>query len=211
MAVLPKLKWLESGAKNPLDELPALYDAALTAFAEHSFQEASLNDILKAAGMNKGSFYYRFRDKMELYLTLLFRMGMEKMRLFQEHDVSGTSKGFFDEFRNMAVIGLMLARKDPRFLPFSRRILQEDAAVRERITQTFGNLSGPLLTDMVERAKASGEFRAALSTQTTVFVIETLLNHLDTLISEDWSDEGILAAVDRLLDVVRSGVGGEAR
>lgn len=204
----PKLKWLEEGAKNPLDESPALYEAAMSAFSEHSFQEASLNDILKAAGMNKGSFYYRFRDKMELYLSLLYRMGIEKMRLFQEHEVSKTSNGFFDEFRNMAHIGLLLAKKDPRFMPFSRRILQEEALVRERITQTFGNLSGPLLTDMVERAKASGEFRPDLSTRTTVFVIETLLNHLDALISEDWADESILAAVDQLLDVVRSGVAG---
>ncbi len=209
MSVSPKLKWLETGAANPLDESPALYDAALTEFAEHSFREASLNDILKAAGMNKGSFYYRFRDKMELYLSLLYRVGMEKVRLFAEHDVSRNSNGFFDEFRNMAHIGLLLAKKDPRFMPYSRRIMEEDPAVRERIAETFGNLSGSLLTDMVERAKASGEFRADLSTKTTVFVIETLLNHLDALIPADWDDESILSAVDALLDVVRSGVAGK--
>ena len=97
MGDAPKLKWLEEGDVNPLDESPALYEAALSAFAEHSFQDASLNDILKEAGMNKGSFYYRFRDKMELYLSLLYRVGMEKMRLFEENDVSHTSSGFFDE------------------------------------------------------------------------------------------------------------------
>lgn len=208
MAEAPKLKWLESGGVNPLDELPALYEAALSAFAAHSFRDASLNDILKEADMNKGSFYYRFRDKMELYLSLLFRVGTEKMRLFQEHDVSRTSKGFFDEFRNMALIGLKLAKKDQRFVVFSRRILQEDAQVRERIVECFGDLRAGLLTDMVERAKASGEFRQELRTETAVFVIETLLNNLDTLIPVDWSDENILGAVDQLLDVIRHGIGG---
>lgn len=202
------LKWLEAGAKNPLEESPALYDAALSAFAEHSFQEASLNDILKAAGMNKGSFYYRFRDKMELYLSLLYRVGMEKMQLFEQHGVSRNSDGFFDEFRNMAHLGLLLAKKDPRFMPFSRRILQEDPAVRERIVASFGSLRSPLLTDMVERAKASGEFRKSLPTDTAVFVIETLLNHLDSLIPVEWSDENILSAVEQLLDVIRFGIGG---
>lgn len=208
MGGLPKLKWLEEGANNPLGESPALYEAALSAFSEHSFQEASLNDILKAAGMNKGSFYYRFRDKMELYLTLLYCVGLEKVRLFQEHDVERTSSGFFDEFRNMAHIGLLLAKKDPRFMPFSRRILEEDAAVRERIIDNFGSLRSPILTGMVERAKASGEFRQSLPTDTAVFVIETLLNHLDSLIPADWDDENILRAVDQLLDVIRSGIGG---
>jgi AcrR family transcriptional regulator len=202
-------KWLEAGTTNPLDESPALYDAALMEFAAHSFRDASLNDILKTAGMNKGSFYYRFRDKMELYLSLLYRVGVEKMRLFQEHDVSRTSSGFFDEFRNMALIGLKLAKKDPRFVVFSRRILQEEAQVRERITACFGDMRASLLTDMVERAKASGEFRPELKTETAVYVIETLLVHMDELVPADWDDESILSAVDQLLDVVRLGIGGK--
>ena len=202
-----KLKWMAAGLSNPLDESPALYEAALTEFAAHSFQDASLNDILKAADMNKGSFYYRFSDKMELYLSLLYRVGMEKLKLFEEAGVSKSSGGFFDEFRNMAILGLRMAQKDVRFLVFSRRILQEDPSVREQITKTFGNLSGTLLTDMVERAKAAGEFRPDLPTETVVFVIETLLNHLDSMIPPDWDDESVLQAVDRLLDVIRSGVG----
>jgi len=208
MGIAPKLKWLEEGGSNPLDESPALYEAALTEFAAHSFRDASLNDILKAAGMNKGSFYYRFRDKTELYLSLLYRVGAEKVRLFQELDVSRTSNGFFDEFRNMAIIGLKLAKKDARFVVFSRRILQEEAQVRERITDCFGDMRADVLTDMVERAKASGEFRAELNTKTAVFVIETLLVHMDELMPADWDDESILGAVDRLLDVVRFGIGG---
>ena len=202
-----KLKWMAAGLSNPLDQSQALYEAALTEFAAHSFQDASLNDILKAADMNKGSFYYRFSDKMELYLSLLYCVGMEKLKLFEEAGVSKSSGGFFDEFRNMAILGLRMAQKDVRFLVFSRRILQEDPSVREQIIKTFGNLSGTLLTDMVERAKAAGEFRPDLPTETVVFVIETLLNHLDSMIPPDWDDESVLQAVDRLLDVIRSGVG----
>ena len=202
-----KLKWMAAGLGNPLDQSQALYEAALTEFAAHSFQDASLNDILKAADMNKGSVYYRFSDKMELYLSLLYRVGMEKLKLFEEAGVSKSSGGFFDEFRNMAILGLRMAQKDVRFLVFSRRILQEDPSVREQITKTFGNLSGTLLTDMVERAKAAGEFRPDLPTDTVVFVIETLLNHLDSMIPPDWDDESVLQAVDWLLDVIRSGVG----
>lgn len=201
------LRWMAAGQENPLDQSKALYEAALTEFAAHSFQDASLNDILKAAGMNKGSFYYRFADKMELYLSLLYRVGMEKLKLFEESGVSKTSGGFFDEFRNMAILGLRLANRDVRFSAFSRRILQEEPGIREQITACFGNLSTTLLTDMVERAKTAGEFRPDLPTQTVVFVIEALLNHMDSMIPPDWSDESVLQAVDRLLDVIRFGVG----
>lgn len=200
------LKWMEAGLKNPLDESPALYEAALTEFAGHSFRDASLNEILKAANMNKGSFYYRFRDKMELYLSLLHRVGMEKLKLFEDAGIKRTSSGFFDEFRNMATIGLRLVQRDARFLAFSRRILEEEPVVRERISTQFGALSESVLKDMVERAKASGEFRQDLPTDTAVFVIETLLNRLDALAPFELDEVGVGAAIDRLLDVIRNGV-----
>jgi len=118
MGKAPNFKWMEEGAENPLDRSQALFEAALTEFAGHSYKEASLNEILKTAGMNKGSFYYRFRDKMELYLSLLYRVGMEKLHLFEEADLARVSSGFFDEFRNMALLGLKLAQKTCGILLF---------------------------------------------------------------------------------------------
>ncbi len=48
-----------------------LYKAALWEFSHKSFEEASLNDIIKKAGFNKGSFYYRYQDKMDLFMALV--------------------------------------------------------------------------------------------------------------------------------------------
>lgn len=210
MGKAPNFKWMEEGAGNPLDHSQALFEAALTEFADHSYKEASLNEILKTAGMNKGSFYYRFRDKTELYLSLLYRVGMEKLHLFEEADLARVSSGFFDEFRNMALLGLKLAQKDVRYLAFSRRILEEEPAVREKIIASFGNLSDAVFADMIDRAKASGEFRRDLPTDTAVFVIQTLVNRMDSLIPPDWDDESVLQAVDKLLDVIRYGVGAKS-
>lgn len=49
----------------------ALYEATLDTFSTVAFSEASLNDIIKTSGTNKGSFYYRFKNKEDLYLALL--------------------------------------------------------------------------------------------------------------------------------------------
>ncbi len=53
----------------------------------------------------------------------------------------------------------------------------------------------------------AGGTRRDLPTQTVVFVIEALLNHMDSMIPPGWSDESVLQAVDRLLDVIRFGEG----
>ncbi|NLY19556.1 MAG: TetR family transcriptional regulator [Clostridiaceae bacterium] len=74
-----KLKWIADGVKNPLETNNSLFEAALTEFSMHSFRNASLNNIIKEAGMHKGSFYYRFFNKLDLYLSLIYRMGREKL------------------------------------------------------------------------------------------------------------------------------------
>ena len=44
-----------------------IIDAALDEFATHGYGRASLNQIIAAAGISKGSMYYYFNDKEDLY------------------------------------------------------------------------------------------------------------------------------------------------
>lgn len=43
--------------------------AAATAFSEHGYHGASINQILDAAGLSKGVAYYYFEDKADLFAT----------------------------------------------------------------------------------------------------------------------------------------------
>ncbi len=44
---------------------------ATAEFAEHGFHEASVNRILRESELSKGSFYYTFEDKEDLFVTLI--------------------------------------------------------------------------------------------------------------------------------------------
>lgn len=56
----------------------AILRAALDEFSTHGFAEASLNRIIAAAGISKGSMYYYFDDKEDLYGHLL-RVQVEQL------------------------------------------------------------------------------------------------------------------------------------
>ncbi|MCB9760686.1 MAG: TetR/AcrR family transcriptional regulator [Alphaproteobacteria bacterium] len=58
---------------NRLDpaERRAILDAAAGQFAADGFHGASINRILKEAGLSKGAAYYYFEDKEDLFLTLV--------------------------------------------------------------------------------------------------------------------------------------------
>lgn len=56
----------------------AILDAAFDEFAAHGFVSASLNRIIEAAGISKGSLYYYFDGKEDLYAHVI-RVHLEQM------------------------------------------------------------------------------------------------------------------------------------
>ena len=200
-----KMKWQQEGAENPLNASPALCDAALDAFSSRSFGEASLNDIIKAAGMNKGSFYYRFYDKMDLYLSLLHRLSLEKLALFQQYDNTNTADDFFASIKNKAMLGILFAKKEPRYTALSRRFLSEEAGFRKTVIDVFGGVTENVLLRMVEDAQAKGQLRCDISVQMMAEVFAILLERIDKVVTPTMEDEEILGKVDELIAVLRDG------
>ena len=54
-------------AKLPQAQQRAILSAALAEFSARGFHDASLNRVIEAAGISKGSFYYYFDGKDDLY------------------------------------------------------------------------------------------------------------------------------------------------
>lgn len=55
-------------ARLPQEQQQAIERAALDEFAARGFHDASLNRVIDAAGMSKGSLYYHFDGKEDLYV-----------------------------------------------------------------------------------------------------------------------------------------------
>ena len=51
------------------DKQEAILEAAAEEFAEKGFEAASINRIIRASGMSKGSVYYYVEDKADLFAT----------------------------------------------------------------------------------------------------------------------------------------------
>ncbi|BBF43610.1 transcriptional regulator, TetR family [Lachnospiraceae bacterium KM106-2] len=52
------------------DKQKTIIDAARNEFSIHSFYDASINQIIKDAGISRGSFYQYFENKEDVYLSL---------------------------------------------------------------------------------------------------------------------------------------------
>lgn len=63
-------------ARLPPEQQQAILRAALDEFAARGFHDASLNRVIEAAGISKGSLYYYFDGKEDLY-TYVLQTGLE--------------------------------------------------------------------------------------------------------------------------------------
>ena len=57
------------------DKKKKLLDASFKEFSLNNFNDASINRIIKEAGISRGSFYMYFEDKKDLYFYLLEQYG----------------------------------------------------------------------------------------------------------------------------------------
>lgn len=70
-----------------LTENDDLLKAVIKEFAYNTYQEASVNEIIKNANYNKGSFYYRFKNKEELFVALLDYVIVKQISLFKDNNL----------------------------------------------------------------------------------------------------------------------------
>lgn len=203
---MSKMKWKAESTENPLLSNKILWGCALDAFSSQSYREASLNEIIKCASMNKGSFYYRFYDKMDLYLSLLTCMVYEKFALFKEYDFQNNSNDFFVSLYDKAMLSLLLSKKEQRYNAMWRRIKAEDSTVRSYINEEFGDISQDVLLDIVEKAKADNQIKSDASSVFIARLLLSLLEGIDKMILPTSTDEEIIKELEQLIEILRKGI-----
>lgn len=78
-------------------ENPALFSATLEEFAYKPYSLASTNEIIKKSNYNKGSFYYRFANKQELFVALMDYIFVIQIDIYnREKNISESSGNLED-------------------------------------------------------------------------------------------------------------------
>jgi AcrR family transcriptional regulator len=201
------MKWRELDENNPLQIHQPLYDATLDEFSSKAFHEASLNDIIKKVNMNKGSFYYRFHDKMDLYLSMIERIGMEKIRYFTENSLfTEFPTDFFDQMHLLARSSIQFAKAEMRIFNFWKRFRNEDSQIRQMVKATFKEMSDSTLDSFVIAALKKGQFSNRFPEDFIILLVRFIISNLDSFIEPDLDDDGVVRLVDALVLFLRHGL-----
>ena len=122
-----------------LEKRQQIINAALKEFARNGYEKASTNEIVKEAGISKGSLFNYFNSKKELYLFLFDYVTEIINKIYGEVDLN--ERDFFQRMRQFGLVKFKIYKKFPRVFDFLNAVAKEDSAeVKHEIKMIAKNL-----------------------------------------------------------------------
>ncbi|MEL7563971.1 MAG: TetR/AcrR family transcriptional regulator [Dehalobacterium sp.] len=146
-----------------------IFDAALQEFSIRTFSQASLNQIIKNAGIPKGSFYQYFDNKEDLYLYLMEVASKEKIELFNHVKGMDPDADVFEVIMQTTREFLERGKVKPGYVEAA--ILME--LDNSEITMKIRKSSAEKFVKMVERDKERGLIKPEVNSELLINLIST--------------------------------------
>lgn len=206
-----RIKFLDEGRENPLVQKPLLLEAALDEFSVKPFHDANINSILKQAKMNKGSFYFKFYDKLDLYLCLFEKVGLSKLQLIEkEQDRTRTSAGFFEQLRAVAAVSLEFAKQNKRLYGLWHQYMGESSEHKKIVLNAFPAIGQDFIRALVQEGIASGELSNRFTEEFICRITTIFFQQMGAFVDRSMTEDEIMEAVDQLKEFMKYGLCGDS-
>src|SRR5215475_1051851 len=164
--------------RYPAEETAAKHERivkeASRLFRERGFENVSVADVMKAAGLTHGAFYAHFRSKEELQAAAVAYGQKVSLARVQRGNAKKNKESYVDRYLSprhrdnpgdgctMAALGQEVARSTPELKAafeqgFEGILAAETGDRREAIFQTAALLGGVVLARAVQDPRRSGE------------------------------------------------------
>lgn len=193
----------------PKEKQDTVIKAALKEFTKVSFENASINQIIKEASISRGSFYMYFQDKEDLYFYLLeqFRMHFKENllsilaeehgdlfrtfeRLFEqivEYCLNKNRKSFFKR-----VFTDINSRSEKKLFPTKSKVQEMESEHEQFLSQ-------------IDTKKLNVETRGDLEEMVGLLFGMTLHTLVHSFVREDTKEE-MISSYQRKLELLKNGM-----
>lgn len=195
----------------PLEKRELIYSSALDEFAKHSYKSASINRIVEACGIAKGSFYQYFANKADVYKYILSRSVDEKMKYVGPIMTNPYEHNFFDVVREIYVKGIEFAIDNPKMLAVGTKLLQDkDSSIYKEVMGDNMNKAYEVFEVLVKHGMTRGDIKEDVDPKLVSFII----SNLNVSIVDYYQIESggkfsmdMIKMVDTFIDIIKLGIG----
>ncbi|PKM65234.1 MAG: TetR/AcrR family transcriptional regulator [Firmicutes bacterium HGW-Firmicutes-19] len=181
-----------------------IFDACVDEFSLHTFSEASINQIIKAANISRGSFYQYFADKEDCYMYLLSEMVKEKMEMFKDVVGSNENDTVFDEYEAMFDKAIRWIEVKPKYYQIGSKMDMDNSEFIRKLLK--GNLASlDYFASLIRRDQQRGIIRKEID---PVILTEMLFSInqkalMNFFYNRDF--EGMKKHLHHILEIIRKG------
>lgn len=198
--------------EKTLDSRAVLLKAALKDFSKQSYEQTSLNHIIKSSGVSKGSFYHHFKNKEDLYLEVLKEGVHQKWQFISEYaednDISFETLDVFEKILQQARIGLRFAEEYPLYAALANQFVKEKGQpIYENALAALNLSPDSSIKAMVKSAYESGELDPSYDLDFLEIIIEKMMLSYDDFFTSANSTERNFQYLDQYVRFMARGLG----
>lgn len=191
-----------------------LIEAALDEFITKNYENASLNVILKNAGISKGTFYYHFQDKQALYVFLLESAQETECKFISNRMIERANdfkeKDVFERFKLQIQIAYEFAVTFPKYYKLGVMFRKErESETYEYVKNLTERNKEAWLAEKIKKANEYGDFNNRFSENFIVKIVSYLVFNFNEIFDEeeDYKMEKMLENASNLVDFLKYGFG----
>lgn len=164
----------------PPERQQEILEVAADAFARHGFESASYNQILEDIGLSKGSAYYTFEGKADLYAEVLRRELQAAMAAIPPPEVYASPDAFWGGMREWFAASLRFAGEHPRLTTLTRGFLQAQASGQlPTVAHELETLLATWMKDAIVAGQQVGAVRVDLEIDLLCALVSSAMGILD--------------------------------
>lgn len=156
-----------------------IIDSAIAELANHSYESASISNIVNQARIAKGSFYQYFENKEDLYLYLVDQALETKRTFIARANLPSMQAGFFVYLRALFQVVLEFQLAHPALTQILYRGPHHgDVPFREEVFKRTKAVSIAFMRQCVQEGIARGQLASDINPDVAAFTIVTLGSEL---------------------------------
>ena len=151
--------------------------AAINEFADKNYNNASMNVVVKAAGISKGALFKYFRSKAGLF-GFVYKMALGRVKdyLRQVRDES-EAEDFFTRLEKVMLAGLDFIHVHPGLAAIYYRIVfTGDSPYKREIVEEVHRESLAFIESLIQKGIERGELRSDLDPELAAFMVEAVVD-----------------------------------
>lgn len=147
----------------PTEKRELIENIAILEFSENGYDLGSINRIVAASGIAKGSFYQYFADKKDLFKFLIDQTVQKKIAYLSPIIFDPQAHDFFTLLRELFLSGLRFAMENPERAKMGEWLMKNpDSEIYKELEEGSQSKSSEFFLFMLKSAESKGEIRKGL-------------------------------------------------